>query len=106
MTPELRLACQRAVHVVTGQGKVLRAGRAVLFALREIGWVWTARLLSIPPLIWCVELGYAVVARHRKLFARFLFRTEYPVPPELEGDPEQAWTRESLSSKPPTPSDG
>ena len=55
MTPELREACRRAVHVVTTDGRVLRAGRASLFVLGQTGYPRLARLLSVPPLVWIVE---------------------------------------------------
>jgi len=74
MTPELYAACERAVHVVKPDGTILRAGRATLFILEHIGWGWVARLLMLPPFIWIVELGYAIVARHRDFFSNFLFR--------------------------------
>ena len=74
MTRELAEACETALHVVTDDGRVLKAGRACLFALAVLGWRRTARLLSLPPLVWVVELGYRLVARHRPFFARFLFR--------------------------------
>lgn len=76
MTPELRAACAIAVHVVTADGRVLRAGRACLCVLERTGWGWFARLLSLPPLVWLVEGGYRVVATHRPFFARFTFRRE------------------------------
>ena len=72
MTPELAAACRKAVHVLTDDGQLLRAGRASLFVLGEIGHPWLARLLGLPPLIWLVELGYAIVARHRSFFSRLL----------------------------------
>ena len=74
MTPELRRACARAVHVVTAEGRVLRAGRATLFALAHAGHPTLARVLGWPPLVWGVELGYRIVAANRPFFARFLFR--------------------------------
>ena len=74
MTPELRAACGRAVHLVLPDGRVLRAGRACLEVLREIGFPFWAALLSVPPLVWAVELGYWLVARNRMLASRFLFR--------------------------------
>jgi predicted DCC family thiol-disulfide oxidoreductase YuxK len=74
MTPELERACARAVHVVTADGRVLRAGRASLFVLENIGWGGTARMLALPPFIWIVELGYRIVAANRPLLSRFLFR--------------------------------
>jgi len=76
MTPALREACARAVHVVTADGRVLRAGRACLFVLERIGWGWPARLLSWPPFIWMVEMGYRIVANNRNVFAKFMFTKE------------------------------
>jgi predicted DCC family thiol-disulfide oxidoreductase YuxK len=76
MKPELYAACARAVHVVTSNGRTLRAGRAVLFILEQIGWRPLARFLALPPMIWGVELGYKIVAEHRPFFARFLFTRE------------------------------
>jgi hypothetical protein len=76
MTPALRDACPRAVHVVRADGTVLRAGRASLHVLGAIGWRRFARVLAWPPLVWLVELGYFIVARNRRFFSRFLFRDE------------------------------
>jgi predicted DCC family thiol-disulfide oxidoreductase YuxK len=76
MTPELFAACERAVHVLTPDGRVLRAGRATLYVLERIGWGRLARVLMLPPFIWLVELGYRVVASNRPFFARFLFTRE------------------------------
>ena len=76
IAPEILAACQNAVYVVATDGQVLRAGRAVLFILERIGWGWFARLLTLPPLIWIVEIAYRIVANHRDFFARFLFRRE------------------------------
>jgi predicted DCC family thiol-disulfide oxidoreductase YuxK len=76
MTPALREACARAIHVIRADGDTLRAGRAALFILRGVGWRWTARILSVPPLVWFVELGYWVIARNRRFFSRFLFRRQ------------------------------
>jgi predicted DCC family thiol-disulfide oxidoreductase YuxK len=76
MTPELRLACARAVHVVRPDGRTLRAGRAVVCVIGLLGWGRLAAALSAPPLIWLVEIGYRVVADHRPFFGRLLFRKE------------------------------
>jgi predicted DCC family thiol-disulfide oxidoreductase YuxK len=76
MTPSLSAACEKAVHVVRADGTVLRAGRACLFILEELGWGRFARLLARPPFVWAVELGYRIVAHNRSLFARFLFTGE------------------------------
>jgi len=74
MTPELRAACARAVHVVTPEGVVLRAGRACLWVLERTGHPVLSRVLGSPPLVWAVELGYWLVARNRQLASRVLFR--------------------------------
>jgi predicted DCC family thiol-disulfide oxidoreductase YuxK len=74
MTPELRKACSRAVHLLTADGELLRAGRACLWVLQQVGHPVLARVLALPPLVWAVEVGYWLVARNRQLASRFLFR--------------------------------
>ncbi len=64
MTPELAEACGLAIHIVCRDCTLLRAGRAALFLTGEIGWRRSGRFLSNPPMIWFVELGYKLVARH------------------------------------------
>ncbi len=76
MTAELRQACAKAIHVVTTEGRTYRAGRAAMFILANTGWGWFARMLSWPPFVWFVELGYFIVARNRRFFGKFLFRKE------------------------------
>jgi len=74
MTAALQQACARAVHVVTADGQVLRAGRAVLYIAGQLGHAALARVLAVPPLLWAVEFAYFLVARNRRLFSRVLFR--------------------------------
>ena len=74
MTPELRQACARAVHLLTPEGRMLRAGRACLWVLERIGYPVLARVLALPPLVWVVDVGYWLVARNRRLASRVLFR--------------------------------
>lgn len=74
MTPQLYERCGRAVQLVQPDGSVLSAGRAVLAALRIIGWRRTAAVFSLPPFVWAVETGYWMVARNRSFFTRLLFR--------------------------------
>ena len=76
MTPELAERCARAVHVVTADGRILRAGRASLFMMERCGFKWSARVMRVPPLVWAVELGYYVVASNRRFFGKFMFRRE------------------------------
>ena len=80
MTPALHDACERAVHVVTTEGRVLRAGRASLFILERIGWGRLARLLTLPPFVWLVEIGYRIVANNRSFFGQIMLRGEHPDP--------------------------
>jgi predicted DCC family thiol-disulfide oxidoreductase YuxK len=74
MNDALAEACLTAVHVITDDGRTLRAGRASLHVLRLCGYRLTSATLSLPPLVWCVEAGYWLVARNRMLFSRVLFR--------------------------------
>ena len=74
MTPRLRRACGRAVHVVRPDGRVLRAGRAALDVRGQVGWRRTARVLALPPLVWLVEIVYRLVADHRPFFSRLVYR--------------------------------
>jgi hypothetical protein len=74
MTPALYYACERAVHVVKADGTVLRAGRASVFVMDQIGWHTAARILVLPPFLWGVELSYRIVAANRPFFACFFLR--------------------------------
>jgi len=78
MTPALRSACAEAVHVVTADDEVLRAGRASVFVLDQLGFRRSAWLLGSRLLLPFVEVGYRIVARNRKLFSKFFFRNERP----------------------------
>jgi predicted DCC family thiol-disulfide oxidoreductase YuxK len=73
MTPELRAACRLAMHVVTADGRVLRAGRASLFVLGETGSRRLAAFLGLPPFVWAVELVYRIVARNRSQLSWLIF---------------------------------
>lgn len=75
MTPQLRQQAERAVQVITPEGRQISAGRAVLYVLGQVGWhPALVRLAGRWPLVWGVELGYWIVARNRSFFSRFLFR--------------------------------
>lgn len=61
--------------MITAGGRVLAAGRAVLFVLQEIGWhPRLARIGQRRPFVWMVEIGYWIVARNRPLFDKLIFR--------------------------------
>jgi predicted DCC family thiol-disulfide oxidoreductase YuxK len=76
MTPAMVEASEKAVQVVTADGRQISAGRAVLFILGQLGWTRLERFLSWPPLLFFVELGYQLVAGHRVFFSKILFRRE------------------------------
>lgn len=82
MTPALHAACERAIHVLTADGEILRAGRASMFIMEQLGYEGFARVMSRPPMIWGVECGYWLVARNRPLVALFILRGE----PEMDPD--------------------
>ena len=90
MTPELREACKRAMHIIKRDGQMLRAGRGALFVMEQVGFVWTARFFRLIPFIWFVELGYWTLARNRKFFGKFLFRTDYTSPIDAQNPAQES----------------
>lgn len=76
MTPEWYARCQQAVQVCTAEGDVLQGGRACLKIGAVLGYRRLATILAWPPLVWGVEAMYRMVARHRPLVARWMFRRE------------------------------
>jgi hypothetical protein len=70
MTPELHGACERALHVLTRDGRRAGGGRAAAWVLVELGY--PAAWLGRPPLLWFVEAGYRAVARSRGPISRLL----------------------------------
>lgn len=77
MTPALREACARALHVVTADGALLRGADAVLFVYGVLGYRLAA-LGRRRPFLWILEIGYRWVARNRRLISRWFFRRERP----------------------------
>lgn len=73
MTEALQAACAEAVHTISPDGRVMRAGRAALWIMAELGWPRLARLLGTWPFIVLVELGYRLIANNRPLLGRLLF---------------------------------
>lgn len=89
MTPQLVRACRRAVHVIQPDGTVLKGGRAALYVLGVVGWPSVlVQLLSLPPLVWLVEIGYRIVANNRMFLSHFLFRDEAPDPATVGDGPD------------------
>lgn len=72
LTPALATACRDAVHVRAADGRWLRGGRACLFVFARVGWPRLAAVAALPPFVWCVELGYRIVARNRPFFSRLV----------------------------------
>lgn len=74
MTPGLYEACEHAAHVITADKQLLKAGRAGMFILEEIGYpAWLVRPLAVPPLVFLTETGYYMIARNRTFFSKFMF---------------------------------
>ena len=77
MDDALRARCVEALHVLTIDGRTLAGAEAILFlALRTALIPRVARVAYFPPILWTLEQGYKVMARHRSFFARFLFRSD------------------------------
>ncbi|MDP7033833.1 MAG: DUF393 domain-containing protein [Planctomycetota bacterium] len=72
LSPALREACNRSIHVIDSEGNLYSSGRATLFILSTLGWTRLAKILGRRPLYWSVEFGYQTVARHRALVSRLL----------------------------------
>ncbi|MGI8923872.1 MAG: hypothetical protein ACR2HJ_07530 [Fimbriimonadales bacterium] len=68
MTPALRKACERALHVVRTNGEILRGGTAFLHIRKCLG-------LGSPPKPF-VDVAYWLVSHNRDLFSNFLYRGE------------------------------
>ena len=73
MTPELAVACEKALYIVHPDGQMTRAGRAILYLVETIGYPRTAHFLGSIPFVWAIEMGYWLVARNRPIASRFLF---------------------------------
>lgn len=73
ISPQLRAACRDSVHVVKSDGAILRGGRAVLFCGQQTRWHQLARLAQWPIFLPLVEMGYALIAKNRRLVSKFLF---------------------------------
>ena len=76
MTEDLREACKTAIHVMTTDGRLLRGGAAAAFLLGQLGYRRLSWLLTRPPGSWLMRLGYLILSRNRRFFARFMFRSE------------------------------
>ncbi len=76
ISDDLRAACQKSVHVIKGDGEILRGGRAVLFCGQQTRWHQLARIGMWPVFLPFIEIGYAIIARNRGVFSRFLFARE------------------------------
>ncbi len=75
MNEPLRRACERALHVATSDGRILKGGNAVLLFLETTAHSrLLKRLFRIArsfPLVVFVEIGYKIVANNRSFFSRF-----------------------------------
>lgn len=58
------------------EGPRLHSAAALLFVGRRIGFGWITWIGWFPPILWVLERGYVYMAKHRPLFARWLFRSE------------------------------
>jgi len=78
MTPEFAAACEKDLHVLCTDGTVLRGGPSMIFIFGKLGWSRSARISSLPPFVWIVNVAYWVVSRNRRVFSRILFTKTHP----------------------------
>lgn len=77
MTTDLYEACRQAIHLISPTGEMMRAGRAALFIMEQLGYPsWAIELLRRPPFIGLIEWGYDLVAKNRTIAAKLFFTTE------------------------------
>lgn len=74
MTPELSAACELAMHVLDGGGRLWRGSQAALFVLQRTRGGVLYRILAAPPLAWLSELAYRLFASNRPFFGRLFMR--------------------------------
>jgi len=75
LIPPLRARAKHSVLTIGPDDRVQTAGRAVLGALAEIGWMTPlVRVAALPPFVWLVEIGYRIVAGNRSRLSRIFFR--------------------------------
>lgn len=74
MTEELREQCARVLHVLTADGRTLKADDAVIHIYEQLGY-GAASILRWPPFSWLTGPGYRLVASNRRTFAKLTFRT-------------------------------
>lgn len=77
MNPALLERCKFELGLVTADGREMMGARAVLFILEATGWGWFARMLSYPPFIWVLQIGYWIVARNRGLISKVFFGVKW-----------------------------
>lgn len=76
ISPDLRAACQKAVHVIKADGTIIRGGEAMLFCGEFTRWHQLARIGQWPIFLPFVELGYKIIAANRMMVSKFLFTIE------------------------------
>ncbi len=74
MTETFRARCGRSIQLFLPGRPALSGGKAALAVLSLLGWKKTAACLSLPPLVWGVDVLYRLVARNRWFLGRVLFR--------------------------------
>ncbi|RYG60219.1 DUF393 domain-containing protein [bacterium] len=76
LSPELREACSRSIHVIKSNGEILKAGKAAMFLGRFTRWNRLARMGEWPMFLPFIELGYSIVANNRPFFSKLAMKAE------------------------------
>jgi predicted DCC family thiol-disulfide oxidoreductase YuxK len=75
ISPELRVQCEKAMHVIDEAGRVYRGADAFIF-LRRAFRQRLSGVMGVPPFKWLVVFAYWLVSNNRPFFAKFLYRKE------------------------------
>lgn len=73
MTDEYFEMAKTRVLVFGRDGRMYPGADGVLFILENLKWGWLARVLRMPPFVWPLRLGYALVARNRGWISQKFF---------------------------------
>lgn len=73
MTDAIYETCKSQMVVITSDGRQINGALGILFVLQELGWGGFAKLLTYPPIVWPIKIGYWLVARNRGVISKWFF---------------------------------
>ena len=89
MTPALRVACERSLHVITAEGQTLLGADALLFVYQMVGWR-VAGWARVRPVRWTLEPFYRLLAANRRWFSKVLYTGDEGMSATCKVEPPEA----------------